>query len=164
MLAVASIAASYRLSKPIANAQARKTWLPFAEIACTNLTTIGLMAERMRRMQRGDCGRMMESLDASARDRCKSLFPVLDTQCRESAEKLASIRDQIRSAQNTWETFIRQNCDGVECEEIDQRLREVERDMRQRMDMEAPLPSCEQDNGNRNGSHNRDDSQSDATM
>ena len=52
----------------------------------------------------------------------KPVKALIDLQCQETAEKLATLRDHIENAVSTWQVFIGTNCEGEECALIDQRL------------------------------------------
>lgn len=67
LLTGVSVVFSYVLAKPIADRQARWQWLPFAEDACNNVTTVACTAERMRRQQLARCQMLQERLPPGRR-------------------------------------------------------------------------------------------------
>jgi len=144
LLTAASVAVSALLVKPFADAEARRQWLPFAEAACSSLLTIASSAERLRRQQLSRCRSLEGMVPAGQQAPLKPLLTHVESQCKESADRLAAVREQIRDARRSWESFIRMHCTGDECAAINLRLGQAEQDLRQTLDDEIAAPSCEQ--------------------
>lgn len=141
LLTAASAWVSYLIARPEADRAAKQRWLPFAENACTQLITIASTAERMRRQQKARCGTLGAFADPELPP-AKTLVQVIDVQCSEAAERLAQLRDQIKDARRSWESFIRTHCEGVECAAIEQRLGFAEGEARATLAREVPEPRC----------------------
>jgi len=142
LLAIGSAVFSFLLAKPVSDREARKQWLPFAENACVALITIGCTAERMRRQQLTRCGTLREAMPNREHEQMRPLALLLEAQCTEAAERLASVRDQVRDARKSWEAFIRTHCDGAECQLIQQRLDAHENENKQTTDSELSAYRC----------------------
>ena len=126
MFSVFLTAASTWFGVSINNKRARREatgkWLPAAETACKTLLTLSVTAERMKRTQAHACSAIEPIVADSDQNVVKPVKALIDLQCRETAEKLATLRDHIENAISTWQLFIGTNCEGEECALIDQRL------------------------------------------
>ena len=142
LLTFAGAVVAFTLQQPAAERRARKQWLPFAESACVDLVTIGAEAERMRRVQRSYCGSIRSLLPEEQVEQLAPIVALVDQHCQGAAEKLVSVRDRLGKARRDWEGFIRNHCDGPECEVIDSRIAEVELELYETMNKEVPLPKC----------------------
>jgi hypothetical protein len=126
MFSVFLTAASTWFGVSINNKRARREatgkWLPAAETACKTLLTLSVTAERMKRTQAQACSAIEPVVADSDQNVVKPVKALIDLQCRETAEKLATLRDHIENAISTWQLFIGTNCEGEECALIDERL------------------------------------------
>jgi hypothetical protein len=127
MFSVFLTAASTWLGISINNKRARRDatgkWLPAAETACKQLLTLSATAERMKRTQARACT-AVDPLLPQGDPRFDALKVVVELQCRETAEKLATLRDHIENAISHWQVFIGANCEGADCVLIEARLQE----------------------------------------
>ena len=119
-------AASTWLGISINNKRARRDatakWLPAAETACKQLLTLSSTAERMKRTQAQACSAIDPLMAPGQTPNPAAIRALVGIQCRETAEKLATLRDHIENGISHWQVFIGANCEGDECALIDQRL------------------------------------------
>lgn len=119
-------AASTWLGISINNKRAKRDatakWLPAAETACKQLLTLSATAERMKKTQVQSCSTIDPLIPDDGSGNMKPLKAIVALQCRETAEKLATLRDHIENSISHWQVFIGTNCEGNECQIIDQRL------------------------------------------
>lgn len=99
-------------------------WLPAAETACKQLLTLSATAERMKRTQTQACDTIDPVISDGDPKTMKPLKALIGLQCRETSEKLATLRDHIENSISHWQVFIGTNCEGSECALIDARLQE----------------------------------------
>ena len=124
LLAGASIWFGISLNDKQARKEAARQWLPAAETACKQLLTISNTAERMRLTQTRACN-SIEPLLPKGETPLHPIRQMVEVQCRETAEKLATLRDHIDSAVSHWEVFIANNCERGECDAIAYRIAQV---------------------------------------
>lgn len=120
-----------------ARRDATSKWLPAAETACKQLLTLSSTAERMKRTQALACSAIDPLIPPGSAD----LVPIrvlVGIQCRETGEKLATLRDHIENSISHWQVFIGSNCEGDECRVIDQRLK----DCRSQLFSQIDTPAC----------------------
>ena len=139
-IAAAVAGVTYRATKTVAEHDAKKRWLPFAESACSKLITISMQAERMRRTTRRHCSSVRSIMGQEASN--TNIVAFIENQCEENADKLASLREQVKAARRDWEGFIRTHCEGAECEQIDSRLKGVEEDLLRSLENDTPPTPC----------------------
>jgi hypothetical protein len=128
MFSVFLTAASTWLGIAVNNKRARHDatakWLPAAETACKQLLTLSATAERMRKTQSTACSTIDPVIADADPKIIRPLKALVELQCRETSEKIATLRDHIENAISHWQVFIGTNCEGQDCELIDARLRE----------------------------------------
>jgi len=139
LLTGASVWFGISLNEKQARKEAAGRWLPAAETACKQLLTISNTAERMRLTQATACNSiepLLPKLEASL-----SIKQMVDVQCRETAEKLATLRDHVDSAVSHWEVFIANNCEKGECDAISFRIGQVRTtlDAKLKQDFKHPI-------------------------
>lgn len=126
MFSVFLTAVSTWLGVSINNKRARRDatakWLPAAETACKQLLTLSSTAERMKRTQAQACGVIEPLMAPDQPPNSAAIRALVGNQCRETAEKLATLRDHIENSISHWQVFIGANCEGDECQIIDDRL------------------------------------------
>jgi hypothetical protein len=126
MFSVFLTAASTWLGISVNNKHARHDatakWLPAAETACKQLLTLSATAERMKRTQAQVCDTIDPIISDGDQQAMKPLKALIQLQCRETSEKLATLRDHIENSFSLWQVFIGTNCEGNECALIDERL------------------------------------------
>lgn len=142
ILTLASAGVAIALQHPAAERRAKQRWLPFAESACSDLVNIAAEAERMRRIQQGYCGKCKALVPSEDQEKFAAVMAMVDQHCVGAAEKLASLRERLHKAQRDWDGFIRNHCDGKECEEIQRRLKVLELELYRTMNAEVPAPGC----------------------
>jgi len=142
VLTGASVWFGISLNDKNARKEAARQWLPAAETACKQLLTISNTAERMRLTQETACNSIEPLLP-----KLETSLPVkqmVDVQCRETAEKLATLRDHIDSAVSHWEVFIASNCEKGECDAISVRIGQVRTTLEAKLKQDFKRPDCEQ--------------------
>jgi len=142
LLTGASIWFGISLNDRQARKEAARQWLPAAETACKQLLTISNTAERMRLTQATACNSIEPLLP-----KLETSLPVkqmVDVQCRETAEKLATLRDHVDSAVSHWEVFIANNCEKGECDAISFRIGQVRTTLEAKLKQDFKGPDCEQ--------------------
>jgi hypothetical protein len=150
MFSVFLTAASTWLGISVNNKRARHDatakWLPAAETACKQLLTLSSTAERMKRTQAQACNALDPIISDGDQKVLKPLKVLIGLQCRENAEKMATLRDHIENSISHWQVFIGANCEGPECNIIDQRLQACRQQLFSQIDSEqcaATEPSNE---------------------
>jgi len=150
MFSVFLTAASTWLGVSINNKRARRDatakWLPAAETACKQLLTLSATTERMKRTQAQACNAVDPIISEGDQKSLKALRVLIALQCRETAEKLATLRDHIENGISLWQVFIGTNCEGDECSLIDARLKECRQQLFSQIDAErcvTSVPSTE---------------------
>ncbi len=121
---------------------ATEKWLPAAETACKDLLTIASTAERMRRTQGGICANIDPLIPEEDKDKLKGLKQLIDNQCHETASNLSTLRSYIDTAVSNWKVFIAANCEGTDCELIEERIEEHRGSLQTRLDQETPASPC----------------------
>jgi hypothetical protein len=142
VLTGASVWFGISLNDKNARKEAARRWLPAAETACKQLLTISNTAERMRLTQTTACNSiepLLPKLETSL-----PIKQMVDVQCRETAEKLATLRDHIDSAVSHWEVFIASNCEKGECDAISFRIGQVRTTLEAKLKEDFKRPDCEQ--------------------
>jgi hypothetical protein len=142
LLAGVSIWLGIALNTSSAKREAAAKWLPAAETACKQLLTISNTAERMRMTQRNACSALDPILPSSSRS--EPIRQMVEMQCRETAEKLATLRDHVENGVSHWQVFIANNCERGECEAISFRIEEVRQTLIQRLTEDFRGTRCEQ--------------------
>jgi hypothetical protein len=141
LLTGASIWFGISLNDRQARKEAARQWLPAAETACKQLLTISNTAERMRLTQATACNSiepLLPKLDASL-----PIKQMVEVQCRETAEKLATLRDHVDNAVSHWEVFIANNCEKGECDAISFRIGQVRTALETKLKQDFKGPDCE---------------------
>lgn len=119
-----------------ARRDATAKWLPAAETACKQLLTLSSTAERMKRTQAQTCNAIDPILSGVDENTSKPLKAFMGLQCRETSEKLATLRDHIENSISHWQVFIGSNCEGDECRLIDARLQDCRQHLFSQIDEE----------------------------
>ena len=136
MLAGFSVWLGIALASKDASKEAAGKWLPAAETAVKQLITISFSIQRMRVVQKMAC-------ENQAAPPNKRMFEI---QCKETSEKLATIRDMIDNAASTWEVFIANNCEKRQCDDIGRRVDSTRERLKEDIESDFPktAPQCEQ--------------------
>lgn len=121
ILTGASVWFGTSLTNKAAKKEASKAWLPAAETACKQLLTISATTARMRATESCSC-ESIESLLHEGNRNCEAIKALLKIQCRETSEKLATLKDHIDNGVSHWEVFITNNCEMGECDDIFNRI------------------------------------------
>lgn len=74
----------------------------------------------------------------------KVLLALVDSQCKESGDRLATLRDQVKNTRRQWESFIRTHCEGAECVAISARLGAAQEEQMRAIDAEVGPSPCGQ--------------------
>lgn len=120
-----------------ARKEATAKWVPAAETACKQLLTMSAGVERMKQTLEESCKRMEPVLPALDEKELSGLKCLVEMQCKETCEKLATLRDHVESAVSHWEVFIGANCEGAECERIEERIRKYREQLFRGIDGES---------------------------
>ncbi|MGB2807648.1 MAG: hypothetical protein WBC22_07905 [Sedimentisphaerales bacterium] len=114
--------------------EATAKWVPAAETACKQLLTISATAERMKRTVTQSCKRIEPVISHLESAQLEPLKCIIESQCRETAEKLANLRNHVDNAVSHLEVFIGANCEGGECDEIANRISLSRKELFRRID------------------------------
>jgi hypothetical protein len=110
------------LGHVISTEAARKSvnakWLPPAESACDRLLTLTSSISSLQRQMKGACERASGDVPELKEPKNRSVRLLLDRQCCEVASRLLDIQQHLEGAFEDWQRFIRQNCEGLECQRI----------------------------------------------
>jgi len=113
---------------------ARKTanakWLPPAESACDRLLTVKSSVLNLRQQTKGACQKAAEDLPEIKEPNNKAVKILFERQCSEIASRLVDVENHLEGAFQDWIRFIRQNCEGSECERIWRSLLERKQSLR----------------------------------
>lgn len=123
LLFAATIWLSGEANNEKAKKEASARWLPAAESAYKQLTTISHNVSRMRANQKEACSKIDPLIPAALAEQCKGLKHMFDLQCRETGQNLESIKNQLDTAVADWDMFIQANCAKDECGAIDLRIK-----------------------------------------
>ncbi|HVT88784.1 MAG TPA: hypothetical protein VHD56_08040 [Tepidisphaeraceae bacterium] len=106
------------ISTDAAKQSANAKWLPPAESACDRLLTLTSSISSLQKQMKGACDRASTDLPELKEPKNKSVRLLLDRQCCEVASRLLDIQQHLEGAFEDWQRFIRQNCEGRECQRI----------------------------------------------
>lgn len=124
LLCIASVWFGIFVNTAKARKEATAKWVPAAESACKQLLTISATAERMKRTLVQSCKDIEISLPNMEEKEYAPFKCMVGMQCRETGEKLATLRGHVENAVSHWQVFIGANCEGDECGQIEQRIKE----------------------------------------
>jgi hypothetical protein len=135
-LSAISIWTSYDIASWSGQMTADKKWLPAAEGACNRLLTLRCHVKKFERRLLDTCCQSTTQLPELNQPENRATKIFVDQQCNNGATQLADIANQLDSAYQDWDRFIRQNCQEGECDGIFKALNQT------RMRLEREIAQC----------------------
>jgi len=101
-----------------ARRSANAKWLPPAESACDRLLTVKASVLGLQQQTKGACHEAANDLPELKADQNKAIRMVFERYCSEISSRLIDVQNHLEGAFEDWIRFIRQNCEGSECQRI----------------------------------------------
>jgi hypothetical protein len=112
-LAIGSLQSAEQAKKS-ANAK----WLPPAESACDRLLTVKASVMGLQQQTKEACHEAAADLPELKTEPNKAIRMVFEHNCSEISSRLIDVQNHLEGAFEDWIRFIRQNCEGPECQRI----------------------------------------------
>lgn len=118
-VAAISVVASRKQFFYDAEEKAKTEWLSQAESACDRLITTASQVKRLKMRTLRTCDDAVENLPELQDDRLKAVRTLLRSNCAFTGEQLHDIEQHLEGAFADWRRFIRKNCEGDDCRQIE---------------------------------------------
>lgn len=105
-------------SEDAARTSANAKWLPPAESACDRLLTVKASVLGLQQQTKGACSKSSDDLPELKAEQNKAIRMVFERYCSEISSRLIDVQNHLEGAFEDWIRFIRQNCEGPECQRI----------------------------------------------
>jgi hypothetical protein len=115
---------SREMARDDAELHANDKWVPQSRQACRSLLTVWADVQGLRHDLATMCSTLTNELPEMQDERMRGARAVLSGQCKSTASRLDTIANHLSDAVAAWDTSITANCQGMECAQIKQDMKD----------------------------------------